>query len=393
MRSAARPNGGTELFTSGLWLPEPAFLLGVVLCAAVMAERARVLVHGATGFTGRLVCAALARRAIRFAVSGRSAEKLEALRAALGDVEVCRVDLADPSSLQEAFRGRTLVCACAGPFTEIGEAPLATCARSGIHYVDTSGEQVFVLRSVRRYRATAEASGACVVPAMAFEIALADWAAHLAAERLGGEPDSIDIVYATRAAGEATPGTKRSALGVIGDDASQYIDGALRREAAAAIVRRFRLQSGRRLSAASFPSPEAVMVPLHTGARTVRTFMAMSWGAAFVLHTARGVVPKLVGLSSPLLARAIAHSREGPDQAQRMRSAFEIVAEARRARECSVVRVLGHDPYGVTAEIQAWAAARALAGNIEACGVVAPSVAIPPAEAFAELARFGVTVV
>src|SRR5205807_1771168 len=103
-------------------------------------------------------------------------------------------------------------------------------------------------------------------PAMAFEIAPADGGAHVAAERVGGAPDAIDVVYMNRPADEAgaatTRGTKRSILSMIADgDARQYVDGALVREASAAKVARFPLRSGDMLSAASFPSPEAIVVP------------------------------------------------------------------------------------------------------------------------------------
>src|SRR6478609_12169826 len=103
-----------------------------------MTERALVLVHGATGFTGRLVCAALARRGIAFAVSGRSREKVEAVAREFGASESCVIDLGVAESIRGAISGRKIVCACAGPFALVGEAVLATCAKLGVHYVDTT---------------------------------------------------------------------------------------------------------------------------------------------------------------------------------------------------------------------------------------------------------------
>jgi short subunit dehydrogenase-like uncharacterized protein len=357
-----------------------------------MADRAEVLVHGATGFTGKLVCAALARRGVRFAVGGRNADKLAVLSDDVGAAESCVIDLSLPGSLVRAFEGRRLVCACAGPFLEVGEAPLATCARLGVSYVDTTGEQLFVARAVTRYRATAEASGACVVPAMAYEIALADWAAHLAAERLGKPPDSIDIVYATRGAGSATRGTKRSAvMQMSAGDAMQFVDGALREERAATVVRAFRLHGGAELTAVSFPSPEAVVVPSHAQARTVRTFMVVGRRAG-TMHALRSVLPLAMRVARPFLVRAIGRAPEGPDDAVRERSTFEVIAEATQGGTRAAVHVLGHDPYGLTAELQAYAASRAVSGELRARGVVAPSVAMPPKDGFAMLADHGVTV-
>src|SRR4051794_19392310 len=118
-----------------------------------MTEKAPILVHGATGFTGSLVCDLLSARGMRYAVSGRSLERLTKLRDRLAGaggappVELCVIDIAGGDSLLAAISGRIVVLACAGPFMTVGEPVLATCARLGVHYVDTTGEQRFVADS------------------------------------------------------------------------------------------------------------------------------------------------------------------------------------------------------------------------------------------------------
>jgi short subunit dehydrogenase-like uncharacterized protein len=346
--------------------------------------RERVLVHGATGFTGKLVCDALRKRSIPFAIAGRSHEKLDALSRVLGGVETSVIDVRSPDTIKAALQGRTVVCACAGPFIEVGEPIFASCARMGIHYADTTGEQLFVAQAVSRYRATAEASGACMVPSMAYEIAPADWGAHEAARRLGGAPDDISILYMSEAK-VASRGTKQSALRVIAEpDARQFIDGALRYEPMGKIVKSFSARSGRRVTGVSFPSPESVVVSSHTGANNVRTFMAMGRAAARVLSIGRGVLPVAAKLGDRLLSQLIARSTGGPEADERD-AAFEILIEARRGTSCVRVFVTGRDPYGLTAEIQAIYAERALARKLESRGVVAPSEAISPADALAAL--------
>ncbi|WP_394837861.1 saccharopine dehydrogenase NADP-binding domain-containing protein [Pendulispora rubella] len=352
--------------------------------------RADVLVFGATGFTGKLVCDALRTRGVTFAIAGRSRAKLDALSDSLGGVETALVDLKDAETIVRALSGRKVVSACAGPFIDVGEPILASCARMGIHYADTTGEQNFVALAVLRYRATAEASGACVAPSMAYEIAPPDWAAHLAAQRLGKEPDAIDIVYIPRAGGNladaTTRGTKLSVLSIFSGESRQYIDGALRREAPAATVRTFpaREEGGRAITAMSIPSPESIVVPSHTAARTVRTFMAMDKAAAHLLQKARGVAPALARVARPLLVRAIGRTTEGPEGEARGME-FDVLAEARSGDTVKRVYLTGRDPYGLTAQIQALFVERALAGKVHARGVVAPSVAIAPADALAAL--------
>lgn len=370
-----------------------------------MTEKAPILVHGATGFTGGLVCDLLTARGLRFAISGRSASRLEALRDRIASrgvgspIEVCVVDVAHAATLDAAIADRQIVLACAGPFAKVGEPVVAACARLGVHYADTTGEQRFVADVSLGYHSRCLDSGACIVPAMAFEIAPADWVCHLAAERVGGAPDTLDVFYANSEAKGAhgtstTRGTKKSILLVMASRSPlQYVDGALVIEAAGEKTTSFALPNGRRLSAASFPSPEAIVVPRHTGARTVRTYMAMNEGAVRNLHRLRRVAPFLVRATRAISDRIVERTGAGPVGAMRSQSTFTIIAEATKGGERSRVAVTGHDPYGLTAELQVYAAERALAGAITARGVVGASVAFPPREAIASLAHTGLSLI
>jgi short subunit dehydrogenase-like uncharacterized protein len=361
-----------------------------------MTAPAEVLVHGATGFTGGIVCRALQRRKIAFAVSGRSAAKLDALVRALGGgITSHVVDIGSPDTVRAAIEGRRIVSACAGPFIDVGEPILAYSARAGVHYVDTTGEQAFVARAVSRYRATAEASGACIVPALGYEIALADWGAHVASENGQGPIDAIAICYGLRTPGGpfASRGTIRSALAQFkAGDAVQFADGRIVHELAAAHVRTFRFVTLGRdepRTCASFPSPEAIMVPSHTGARNVRTFMPAA--GARLLHWGRAMVPGAAWLAGRLTERLIARAPEGPGEGARARTQFEIVIEVQRGDIATSLRVVGHDPYGLTGEIHALAVELALGNRMLARGVVAPSVAFDARSSLAALDAAGVS--
>jgi short subunit dehydrogenase-like uncharacterized protein len=359
-----------------------------------MSERAAVLVHGATGFTGKLVCGVLARKNVLFAIAGRSKEKLEALAKSFegqvaAPVEIAVIDLHQEATIRAALENRKVVCACAGPFIDVGEPVLAMAARLGVHYADTTGEQKFVALAVSRYRATAEASGACVTPAMAYEIAIGDWAAHAAAQKLGENADEINVVYMNQPedgmSAATSRGTKLSMIAMTADgDPRQFLDGELRSENAAAVVREFVSPSGKKMWSASFPSPESVVVPSHTGAKNVRTFMAMAKGAAKAMQATRSVTPSVMRLFKAPLEKWIAKSSAGPEGASR-NARFHILAEATKGNRTERVFISGSDPYGVTGEIQALFAERAITGKITARGVVAPSVAIAFDDAKADL--------
>ena len=112
-----------------------------------------IVVYGATGYTGKLVAAELARRGADFVIAGRSASKLNALAATLADGPgVVAVTLDDAAGLRALLRDAAAVIACAGPFALCGEAVLAAAVETGTDYVDTTGEQPFIRKVFDEYR-------------------------------------------------------------------------------------------------------------------------------------------------------------------------------------------------------------------------------------------------
>ncbi|MFO0677606.1 MAG: saccharopine dehydrogenase NADP-binding domain-containing protein [Polyangiaceae bacterium] len=356
-------------------------------------SRAPMIVVGATGFTGTLVAEALRTRGIPFAIAGRDATKLAALADVLGGVERVTVDLDDPRSLDRAFEGRALVSACAGPFSEVGESVVAAAIRASANYVDTTGEQAFVARVVAKYADVAERRGVAVVPSMAYETAIADWAAHLASSRLSGPPTSLDVVYGVDRF-RTTRGTKLSILAALGEATpQQFVDGRLVPEGIAKERRRVVGRDGDVREALSFPSPEAILVPRHTRARSVRTYAVVGPRALLVATAMRGVAPVASRLLEGFLGGAVARTRRGPDASEREAQTFFVLAEAERGSERVAVRATGHDPYGLTAHLHAHAACEILAGRRGAVGVAAPSEVFPFEAAEPALRAAGVTYV
>ena len=94
-----------------------------------------VVVFGATGFTGSLVAAYLAAHApagTRWAVAGRDAGRLAALRDRLGvDVPVRTADVTDPDSLRALAESSRVVATTVGPYIRHGEPLVAACAAAG----------------------------------------------------------------------------------------------------------------------------------------------------------------------------------------------------------------------------------------------------------------------
>ena len=135
-----------------------------------------VVVFGATGFVGGLTAGYLADRApagTRIALGGRSREKLERVRSALGepaaDWPLLVADSHDAEALAGIAASTTVVATTVGPYHRHGLPLVEACAAAGTHYADLTGEVLFMRRSIDAAHATASASGARIVHTCGFD--------------------------------------------------------------------------------------------------------------------------------------------------------------------------------------------------------------------------------
>ncbi len=140
-----------------------------------MAKEFDIVVHGATGFTGRLVIEYLLTRSdtgLRWAMGGRSAAKLAAVRDEVGapaDTPLVVTDSDDPASLAALMARTRLVLTTVGPYQLYGSALVKACAESGVDYVDLCGEPAWMRQMIDAHHAAAQASGARIVFSCGFD--------------------------------------------------------------------------------------------------------------------------------------------------------------------------------------------------------------------------------
>jgi len=136
-----------------------------------------ILVYGATGFTGQLVAEYLAARYagksdLKWAMAGRSLDKLAAVREAIGapdDTPLIVADAGDPASLQAMVGQTRSVLTTVGPYQLYGSDLVAACAASGTDYLDLCGEPVWMRQMIDAHQATAQSSGARIVFSCGFD--------------------------------------------------------------------------------------------------------------------------------------------------------------------------------------------------------------------------------
>jgi short subunit dehydrogenase-like uncharacterized protein len=130
-----------------------------------------IVVYGATGFTGQLIAEYLAAQYkgdanLKWAMAGRSKDKLAAVRDAIGapdDTSLIVADAGDPASLKAMADQTKSVITTVGPYLLYGNELLAACVAAGVDYFDLCGEPIWMRQKIEQHEAAAKQSGARIV--------------------------------------------------------------------------------------------------------------------------------------------------------------------------------------------------------------------------------------
>ena len=155
-----------------------------------------VIVYGASGYTGRLVCEYLREYNVPFVAAGRDkARILQAMDKVPGidTVEHEIVEVAhDVGPLTELFDGARVVLNTVGPFAQHGREVVEACIASGCHYLDTTGEQDWLISCDQEYGRRMAEAGLLLAPGIAQMYTTSEIAAQLCLEKPG--VDTLDIL-------------------------------------------------------------------------------------------------------------------------------------------------------------------------------------------------------
>jgi short subunit dehydrogenase-like uncharacterized protein len=156
----------------------------------------KVIVYGASGYTGRLVCEYLREFGVPFIAAGRDKARIaEALNTVPGidtvDHEIVEV-AHDAGPLSELFDGASVVCNMVGPFAQHGAEVVEACLAAGTHYLDTTGEQDWLIAAGEAYGQRMAEQGLLLAPGVAQMYTIGEIAAQLCLEEPG--LDTLDIL-------------------------------------------------------------------------------------------------------------------------------------------------------------------------------------------------------
>lgn len=356
-----------------------------------MGQDTEVLLYGATGYTGRLICQELEHRGLSYAIAGRDATRLQKLSSALpSKPPALAVPLSDHDGLVRICGWSDVVIGAAGPFIELGPPLMRAAIAAGVPFLDITGEQAY-LRWAHEQDEAARDAGTTIVNAMGFDVVPSDIAAHLAAAGLE-TTDTLELGIATNA--KVSGGTRRSMAAGAGK-AWYWHDGAYKTAPPGRFLRTFDFPGTLGTRTTVFiPWGDCVTAPRTTGAHTVKTYFSTKPKTAKRIHRAWPLTA--LATRTPLARNRIARRAdpmgEGPDEAHRRASRFTIVAEAtgtdRKGETAThTATVEGRDPYGLTAAAVAHGA-HLLVHQGAPPGVQTPTQAFPVVSMANALKRF-----
>jgi short subunit dehydrogenase-like uncharacterized protein len=353
---------------------------------------ARIVVFGATGYTGRLVAERLVAGGERPLLAGRSEQRLTELAERLGGLEWQVADVQRPDSVRALVARGDVLVSTVGPFVKWGEPAVRAALAAPAVYLDSTGEPPFIRRVFEEFGPAAERAGATLMTAMGYDFVPGALAGALALEEAlrgeaggaagdQGSAERVDVGYYALGAGPGalSRGTRASMVGIALEPGFAFRAGRLRSVRSAERVREFTVR-GRPRPALSVGGAEHFGLPAAYGQlREVNVYLG--WfgplaRAAQAATLAGSAVRRVPGVPAALrfAGERLMALGSGPAAGTTPGALSWIAATAHDARgaQLAEVHLSGADPYAFTAAFLAWAAGRAAHEGVAATGAVGP---------------------
>lgn len=344
----------------------------------------RIVLFGATGYTGEMTARALVARGAKPILAARSAERLERLANELGGLETRVADVERPETVRALVQGRDVLVSTVGPFLRWGAPAIEAAIDAGAVYIDSSGEPAFIRRVFDDYGPRAERTGASLLTAFGYDWVPGNLAGALALTEAREAATRVQIGYFGQGEAGGSGGTQASLIGAFLEPSFAFRGGRVRSERIGARVRTFDLGDSRRRLAISVGGSEPLTLPtLHPQLQEVDVllgrpgaYVRLMPAISAVLAGATRLAPARAAIRT-LLGRQAKGSTGGPDQVARGRTRSTVLATAYAAdgRELSTVRLEGVNSYTFGFDMLAWAASTAATRDVAGVGALGPVVA------------------
>ena len=161
-----------------------------------MSSSKPVVVYGASGYTGRLICEYLREFNVPFIAAGRDKARIAEVLDKVPGIDTVAHEIVEVehqvAPLTELLDGARVVCNTVGPFAQHGGEVVEACIATGCHYLDTTGEQDWLIQCDEVYGQRMADKGLLLSPGLAQMYTTGEIAAGLCLETPG--LDTLDIL-------------------------------------------------------------------------------------------------------------------------------------------------------------------------------------------------------
>ncbi len=326
----------------------------------------KIIVLGAYGYTGQLVCEELMIAGVDFVGVGRNEFKLISLADKLPlALQYEKFDIQDPKQVANVIARFDVFINCIGPFAETAMNILEQLVKKEQkYYLDLTGESFFVQNSYDKFHQLAQKNRTTILHSCAFESVLTDLMGSILLENISDVHSIKSYYYLGKS--KPSPGTKLTMK------LSKYNDLVL-------------IQAGKEtpiqdiepvemswdelgsFSAIPYPLPEICCFNWETKAKDIGSFLLVEQGSAGFMKFNPPSNTK-----EEVISKFKKRKVQGPSVSQREQQQFFIVVEVKGDSE-SCMQLEGMDMYRLTAKIVRYFVQSILKGGQERYGVLSPS--------------------
>ena len=340
----------------------------------------RIVVFGATGYTGRLTVERLVAAGASPVLAGRSTDKLKRLADSVNaDLETVKADVLRQNSVFSLVEEGDVLISLVGPFVKWGDPAVRAAIAAGATYLDSTGEPSFIRRIFEEFDGPAARNGAALMTAMGYDFVPGALAGALALEEGGEDAVRVDVGYYAFGA-HPSAGTRETIVGVALDPSFAFRRGALVDDRPAAKLRTFSIHGKDRPGISTGAAEHFTLPAAYPRLQEVNTYIGQ-FGSNLAKLVQAGSLPTSLATRLPGVRSAMKFGGEklmglmpDPEEGRTAGALSWVVAEAYGAdgRRLAEVHLSGADPYDFTAGFLSWAAQRAASAGVEGTGALGP---------------------
>ncbi|PRT52770.1 Saccharopine dehydrogenase-like oxidoreductase [Wickerhamiella sorbophila] len=234
-----------------------------------MSSKSELLVYGAYGYTGKLICERLTEIGQAYIAGGRNEEKSKEIAEQFG-VPFKVFSLDNPADAEKALENVSVVLHCAGPYSVTSRPMVDVCIKTRTHYLDITGEYT-VIEAVASRDAEIRAAGILAMPSVGMDVVPSDCISAYVANKL---PSATQLKLYISFKGGLSAGTAKTMVEMIGGGSKIRKDGKIVSVPFGALVEDVKYPNDEEYTMINFPWGDVSSAYHTTKINNVTVFMA-----------------------------------------------------------------------------------------------------------------------